>query len=364
MRDRPSAEGLAGVLISPTDDRWARALVHTRHDVYDTPSYALIEADHAQADPIGFLVEDDDYIFLVPLLIRRVPLMGHIDDDVAWDAISPYGYPGIVLSESARSSQSFVSGCTKAMVGLLAERGICSAFIRLHPHLNADLPMLITSPGVTPNGLTVSIDLQQSVERIWATMRKGHTNAVNQAVRAGFTTSIVRHPEHFDDVTSVYGETLSRHSASASAYDYDESLLRRLAMLDEAHIAVAEIDGVVAGAYILFECNGIVQMHLGGSLSAYRRPSPSNLLIHAVALWAKQRGNAYLHLGGGIGGSSEDNLFMFKSGFSPVRHEFATLRLVADQVRYDKLVAARSDEVGVSSATLLASDFFPAYRAG
>jgi hypothetical protein len=75
-----------------------------------------------------------------------------------------------------------------------------------------------------------------------------------------------------------------------------------------------------------------------------------------VRRWSKERGNRVFHLGGGSG-SREDSLFHFKAGFSPLRAEFQSVRVIFDQERYQAL-ALRAQ--GIPSAT----DYFPAYRAG
>jgi hypothetical protein len=67
-------------------------------------------------------------------------------------------------------------------------------------------------------------------------------------------------------------------------------------------------------------------------------------------------------LGGGVGGAI-DSLFAFKAGFSHRRHPYRTLRLVADQDRYDALIQERARRVGSSTEELLSTGFFPAYRA-
>lgn len=40
-----------------------------------------------------------------------------------------------------------------------------------------------------------------------------------------------------------------------------------------------------------------------------------------------------MHLGGGLG-AADNSLFLFKAGFSPLRHRFCTLRIVAAEDRY------------------------------
>ena len=349
---------LQGCFISPDDPRWVGALEQVPHDVYHTPAYVTAEADRLTAQPAAFLVADGDRVAFVPLLLRAVP--GHAG--TACDGVSPYGYPGIVYSPAASAQPGFLDDFIDALGTALGEEGVCSAFIRLHPLLTAELPARLRRHAVVDNGVTVSIDLTLSTERLWATMRKGHTNAVNKARRAGFRVEIGRTPDYVEAFTSVYSETVDRLRASAG-YDYSADYLRRLIDLDDARLAVALLGDDVAAAYLFFERNGIVQMHLGGTRAAYMRPSPSNLLIHSIALWAKARGNHSVHLGGGVGGSGSDSLFTFKSGFSPRRHAFATLRLVIDPDRYDGLVTQRADHLGVPPDVLAASDFFPAYRA-
>ena len=81
-----------------------------------------------------------------------------------------------------------------------------------------------------------------------------------------------------------------------------------------------------------------------------------------MRLWAKERGNQYLHIGGGVGGQ-KDNLYTFKSGFSKQRHEFFTLRSIVDTEKYNDLLHFRAKAIDKSVEDLQESNFFPAYRA-
>jgi hypothetical protein len=90
---------------------------------------------------------------------------------------------------------------------------------------------------------------------------------------------------------------------------------------------------------------------------------PSHLLTHSVVLWGRGRGDAIAHLGGGLGGAVDDSLFAFKAGFSPRRHACSTLPLVADRDRHDALTLERAEHAGCTPDELIASGFFPAYRA-
>jgi len=116
-------------------------------------------------------------------------------------------------------------------------------------------------------------------------------------------------------------------------------------------------DGVVAAVGLFVETNGIVQYHLSGTGDAFRAVQPTKLMMHFVRSWAKDRGNQVLHLGGGVGGHS-DSLLQFKVGFSPLRHKFATLRMVIDEGEYSHLVEARDPLLDPGAR----SGFFPLYR--
>ena len=128
-----------GMLVDPDDRRWASALAQAPRDVYDTPAYVRAEADQIGAEPVGFLVHDDDRVFLLPLLLRSDRAADGVGGPSIRDAISPYGYPGIVMSNAPRTTVGFADACTTGLLEVLRSRALCTAFVRLHPLLNADL---------------------------------------------------------------------------------------------------------------------------------------------------------------------------------------------------------------------------------
>ena len=353
---------VAAGFIHPMDERWAGALAVARHDVYDTPAYLVADAGGQGAEPSGFFAADGDRIFLLPLLLRTVPGCT-AGGDADRDAISPYGYPGLVLSDAARETPGFVACCLRTFGAQARERRIRSAFIRLHPLLNDDIEAQLGDEVATTNGTTVSIDISLSDREAWASMRKGHTNAINKGIRAAYTVEIAPALDLLDSFADVYADVLGRLGSFANDA-FDPERLRVFSSLEHAYVAVAWLDGVAAGAYLFYCHDGIVQMHLGGVRTAYMRPSPSHLLIWSVSRWAGSRGDRVMHLGGGVGGSGSDSLFTFKSGFASRRHRYQTLRLVPDPERYALLVEARARVLDQSPAQLTNSGFFPAYRSG
>jgi hypothetical protein len=97
-----------------------------------------------------------------------------------------------------------------------------------------------------------------------------------------------------------------------------------------------------------------MQYHLAGTTEKYIKETPMKLILDEARLLANQLNLDYLHLGGGVGGSDEDSLFRFKSGFSDKRGFYNIWKMVVDDEKYEKLV----NELNVDTN----SDFFPLYR--
>ncbi len=130
---------------------------------------------------------------------------------------------------------------------------------------------------------------------------------------------------------------------------------------EKIHLGIVELEERITCASLFFECCGIVQAHLGGTRTEFLNQSPFNLLLDYVRLWAKKRGNEFLHLGGGVRGS-KDSLHTFKTGFSRQRHNLLTLRLITDEEKYHHLVELHAKSLNTKVEELLKTDFFPAYR--
>ena len=340
---------------------WSETLERLPHDVYHLPEYVALDAARTQTLPEAFLLQQKDKLFFVPYLLRSC---GDIDVKFAkiYDIISPYGYPGILLSDAAVVDPQFSESALQQFWSAMQQKGVCSAFLRLHPILEEKSVDLWRSHGLQENGKTVSIDLTLDEAKIWAKTRKGHQSTINKCMRLGLTGKTVSFAEHMDEFIAIYEETMDRVQAQDSYYfsrEYFEGLLK---LGDKVHLGVVESEGEIVCASLFFECCGIVQAHLGGTKTEFLKQSPFNLLLHQMRLWAKARGNKYLHIGGGVGGK-QDNLYTFKSGFSKQRHQFYTFRTVVDAPKYDALLETKANSLNKAIAELRSFGFFPAYRA-
>jgi hypothetical protein len=350
--------------LTPLDDRhrWHEVLGQLRSDAYHLPDYSLLEATRLQGSAEAMVISHQDCLMFVPYLVRSCYILFPTQQDIAntLDVISPYGYPGILMSDGVGGD--FIVQAWEMLQEDLRSRGVCAAFFRLHPILSQELRLHLPAELLVHHGKTVSVDLQLSEAEIWAHTRKGHQSTINKTKRLGFNHRIVTANADFDAFLSVYKETMDRVSAT-DAYYFNEVYFEALLGLgDRLKLCLTELDGELAAACLFFESQGIVQMHLGGTKTSHMALSPFSGLIDYVRYWAKAQGHQYLHLGGGVGGSTEDSLFKFKSGFSRHQHDFHTLRCIIDPVRYQRLVDHRARDLGKSSHELIHGNFFPAYR--
>ena len=145
----PVSTGGAVVRLLDVDaPRWAVFLGETPHDFYQLPAYVAACAP-TSTEKGGAVRRDGAASLLLPRIIRDIP------GSDRRDAISPYGYPGPLVSGT--NDPEFLSTAMAVGMTALFESGIVSLFVRLHPLLNSVPPMGVGN--VVFHGETVSIDL-------------------------------------------------------------------------------------------------------------------------------------------------------------------------------------------------------------
>ncbi len=336
-------------LLDVDDARWISVLDESAYDFYSLPGYVDLCARDEGGEARALLVEHDGNCMVLPLIVRD------ISGGRGVDATSPYGYPGIL--SVGGGDPAFLRASLKAGIDALRATGVVSVFVRLHPLLNPLPPEGIGT--VVLHGETVSIDLTQSSEALWADTRGGHRREIERAVRLGCVARIDEAWAHVEEFKRLYRETMTRRHAAPGFFfgdDYFERL--RVTLGERLQLAVVESGGAVAAAGLFVETGGIVQYHLSGADGSFAKVQPTKLMIHFMRGWAKERGNQTMHLGGGVG-SQNDSLFQFKAGFSSRRHAFRTMRIVVDEARYRRLVL--DHDPSLDPADL--GGFFPLYRA-
>jgi Acetyltransferase (GNAT) domain len=353
----------------PTDLEWQKCLNTLPHDFYHLPGYLELEAQRYEANAEAIVIEDGAEVFFLPYLIRDCDCK----DDRVYDVISPYGYPGMLVSAAGQNPQ-FIDRCLQIIYRYWQERNICSAFLRLHPILNSYLARVTcerheshqaieSTERLHQRGEVVICDLTNDLEDIWKQIRSSHRTKINKLKRSGFIVKMVPVDRYLEVFIDIYRETMNRVNATPSYYftqDYFERFLQILG--DGVQICVVEIDGQIIAASLITEFSGIVQYHLGGTRTEFLPYSPTTILFDYVIKWAKQRNNRYFNLGGGLSGQ-QDSLYHFKVGFSNSTRSFATLETIVDRQLYDRLTAQRAESLGLTASALNQTPFFPAYRA-
>ncbi|MBD2212378.1 peptidoglycan bridge formation glycyltransferase FemA/FemB family protein [Nostoc linckia FACHB-104] len=353
-------------VIDLASNYWREILQNIKHDFYQIPEYFALEAMRNKAVAEAILISENDKVLFAPYLLRNCDDLG-VETSIpiaSLDIVSPYGYPGILLSEAAKITPSFVETAIKKLNIVLKEKGVCSAFFRLHPIINHNLDDILPNKNIfTVNGKTVYINLHLSEEQIWYQTKRDRRKKINYCLQAGLTARMVNFDEYIDKFTEIYQETMQRVAAAKIYYSFNAQYFKKMqeVLKEKLHLCIVEVDHEVASAGLYTEYGGIVQSVFRGTSSKFIALSPGSLEINYVRFWAKQRGNHIFHLGGGLGGATT-SLYNFKASFSKLRHNFLTMRLILDEDKYFELVNLQAKALNIDFKTILNYDFFPAYR--
>lgn len=354
-------------VLTPASPRWQALLDQIPHDIYQRPDYLNLEAERTRTQPEALLIEEPgtNCALLAPYLRRRCDdVLPQGFGNVCMDAVSPYGYPGLLLSPEAQADADFLPQAITALRYALGEQGICAAFFRLHPALNAGFATQALGCTVVNHGETVALDLTVPLEQMWRDTKSNQRNKINRCQRQGLVARMVPCQDYLSTFTALYTETMERVDAGGTYFEFNQHYFEGLhrALGDHLHLCLVEADGEVASAGLYSEAHGIVQALFGGTRTSFYPQSPSSLETDFVRRWAKQQGHHVLHLGGGVG-AAIDSLYTFKAGFGPGRWQFQSLRIVPDAARYHRLITLRAQILGVAPERLAQGTFFPAYRA-
>jgi hypothetical protein len=334
-------------LLRQDDPEWGTFLETVVHDFHHLPGYVALEAGRMGGEPSALLVTIAGSVMLLPLIVRKLR-------DGLSDATSPYGYPGPLLAGT--DDPAFIGTALTEAIPRLREEGWVSLFVRSHPLLNPSLAGCADSE--VYEGDTVAIDLAIPEDQRWRDIRRQHRQKILHAMDDGGRAWFDDDWTHFRTFTTLYADTMRRVGASPD-YFFDDAYYEglRRALGDRLRLMIVECGGGIAAAVLFVETCGIVEYHLMGVDEQRMRHTPAALAIHEASNWAAGRGDRWLHLGGGVA-AAEDSLLHFKAGFSPRRFPFHTVRVVIDEVEYDRLARA----VDPSWAGGDRRGYFPAYR--
>jgi hypothetical protein len=274
---------------------------------------------------------------LAPLIVREIP---GTDER---DAISPYGYPGIVAAADfvgpiarSKSKAAIDPGAID-----FSSTGLVSIFIR---HTLAEpLPLA---------GAAARNVVQIADPALPPKSRGSDRNRINKNRRAGYEVELVPGPQTTAEqraaFLAAYEQTMHRTGA-AERYSFGAAYFDRLLESARTWLALAHAPGGgVAAASLTVRSDGFLHYYLSGSADAHLRDSPMKNVAAALVELSAER-DLPLNLGGGL--SPGDALEEFKRGFANREQAWRVSEIVCDRAAYDRLSAGKPP-----------TDFFPAYR--
>jgi Acetyltransferase (GNAT) domain len=293
-------------------------------------------------------IESSEDELLGPLIVRDIP------GAAARDAVSPYGYPGLVGGEGQGhplpdALASLALGSVRMGVPLtldprgidFSRTGLVSVFLR---HTLGPSPL---------SGATERNVVQIADPELPPKSRPSDRRQVRRNLEAGYTVELVPGVETsaaqrtgFND---VYEQTM-RRTGAANHYFFGLAYFSRILEADRTWLALAhDPDGQLAAASIAAVSDGFLHYYLSGSGDAHLRSAPMKNVVTRLVAHSAELGLP-LNLGGGI--TAGDALEEFKRGFANRQQAWLTSELICDEEVYARLSAGHD-----------AGAYFPAYRA-
>lgn len=290
-------------------------------------------------------IETGDGELLAPLLVRT------IGDGPERDAISPYGYPGLVEATASakrdrdssradrQTSTAPAGGLDSATIDFSAT-GLVSVFLR---HTLGPPPLAaaternvvqIADPSLPPKSRPT--DRRQ--------VRRNLEDGYELALVPGPGTTPAQRAGFLD----LYEQTMRRASA-ADHYFFGTAYFDRVLEADGTWLALAHAPGgELAAASLVAVSDGYLHYYLSGSADSHLRDSPMKNVVTRLVEHSAELGLP-LNLGGGI--SPGDPLEEFKRGFANREQPWLTSEIICNPEKYKLLSAGKSP-----------GPFFPLYR--
>jgi hypothetical protein len=265
---------------------------------------------------------------LAPLVVRP------IGDGPERDAISPYGYPGLVPAEGGGSALD------PAAIDFSAT-GLVTIFLR---HRLGPPPL---------RGATERNVVQIADPELPPKSRPSDRRQVRRNLEAGYEVHLVAAANTTSGQRAafldLYEQTM-RRTAAADHYFFGAAYFDRVLEAGRTWLALALAPGgEPVAASIAAVSDGYLHYYLSGSADSHLPDSPMKNVVARLVEHSTELGLP-LNLGGGI--ARGDALEEFKRGFANREQAWHSSEIVCDQEKYRRLTAGKS-----------AADFFPAYRA-
>ncbi len=323
-------------------------------DIYFTKKYGKLceEIEHGNCENFEFQSENGS---VQHMFIKR-PIEDLVENVQYYDIITPYGYGGpMMYANSEEVKEALGKEFEEAFSKYCIENHIVSEFVRFHPvKENAkDFMQMYQAQCIRK---TLGTNLADYEDPVQSEFSKGCRKSIRQAMRKGITYRVTKCPDNIDGFMEIYYSTMKRDNAS-DFYYFDKRYFDKILELLKDNVlfveAVYEEKVIAAGLY--FISDGMIHIHLSGTLSEYLYLSPAYILRYATALWGKENGYQLIHHGGGTSNSPDNSLYKFKKQFAKnTEFDFYIGKKIWNQPIYNALCEITGNQQE--------GDFFPAYR--
>lgn len=331
-------------IIENNSEKWTEIVKQaTIYDFHHTAYFHKIDTDY----PVKLLLFSDKENFIaLPVVIRP------IENTDFFDITSVYGYAGSVYRfNQDYEPDNLLEFFRTEFVKFCNDHNIVSVFSRLHPLI--EQKNIIGELGeIVDLNKTISVDLTLSADEQRKEYRKSLKSELNQLRRKDIVVKEADSQDEIDQFIAIYYETMDRVNATPNYYfskEYFYDFLYNDDFKSKLLIAVKD-EKVIAGA-IFTLTDKIMQYHLAGTTEEFIRETPMKLILDEARLLGNQTTAKSLHLGGGVGGSDEDSLFRFKSGFSKDFKQFSVWKYIVNPEVYNQLSKEKAK-----------TSYFPLYR--
>ena len=363
-------------------ERWRQclaALPADKGDVFYLPEYSALYED-VYGEPAFMIRYGDDRSGVLMVVAKRgvsdLPFYRSGRGSplpVYHDLTSPYGYGGpVVYGCDPDEEPELFSSFRSEFHDYCVANGVVTEFLRLHPLMQNHL-LFGEDSCLYQKNETVWIDLRDSPSVIYQGMRKNHRRNIRRATDEGVEVAISDlRAEDVKDFYRLYTSRMEELSA-LPVFFFPIEFFQEAAATLRGHMAcfLATWKGKVVSAYLFLRYGPYIHNFLSGSDSEHWDLKANALTVYKAALWAKEQGCQFFHLGGGHAVQT-DGVFQFKSQFSTNRAPYYMYRYVHNpeayqalgqmKREYDRQDALNDADITTSTDPLL-TDYFPTYRA-
>lgn len=324
-------------------------------DLYFNPEYAKVYRN-IDGDSDTFTFKCEYGTIQNTFILREVKWP--INGQKYFDIVTPYGYGGPVILESADKDR-LIEEYKSAFTEYCLEHNIICEFVRFHLFDNVDVQEKFY--GETAQVLdNVVVDTTYPYDEIWMRYEHKVRKNVKKAKSNGLELLVESTTEHLDDFLKIYYDTMDRNSAEKFYY-FDRSYFEDIATrLPENFMYFYVLkDGIVVSTELVLCSAKYAYSFLGGTNTEYYSLRPNDFLKDGIIRWCNETGREKFILGGGY--HKDDGIYRYKRTFTPDPDvPFFIGKYIYNQEAYNKAVECRSAEDADFDTT---ASYFPLYRA-